>query len=374
MTERERYLETLLFGTPDHIPFEPGQPRESTLKAWNAQGLSEEADWNAAVREIIGIETLPLIEKVPVTAKQEMIPAFEETVIEERERTLVVQDWKGNICEISKDFDVTYLRLPKDFVTRRWIRCPVENREDWEAMKARYNPDDPGRIPPNIEELGKTLASRAYVTGLNFNGPFWQLREWLGFENLCMMFIDNPEFVCDMTAFWTEYVARLMERVLSHVDVDYVHISEDMAYKGKSMISPAMTREFLMPSYILWNEIIRSYDCPLFMMDSDGYIGELIPIWIESGINECDPIEAAALNDIAGYRKMYGRKIAFSGGVDKRAIAKGGSVIRREMERLEPVIRSGGYIPGCDHGIPSDVGWMEFIEYCDILARMTGWK
>jgi uroporphyrinogen decarboxylase len=303
-----------------------------------------------------------------------MIPAFEETVIEERERTLVVQDWKGNICEISKDFDVTYLRLPKDFVTRRWIRCPVENREDWEAMKARYNPHDPGRVPPNIEELGKTLASRAYVTGLNFNGPFWQLREWIGFENLCILFLDNPEFVRDMTAFWTEYVARLMERVLPHVDVDYVHISEDMAYKGKSMISPAMTREFLMPSYILWNEIIRSYNCPLFMMDSDGYIGELIPIWIECGINECDPIEAAALNDIAGYRKMYGRKIAFSGGVDKRAIAKGGSAIRREMERLEPVIRSGGYIPGCDHGIPSDVGWREFIEYCDILARMTGWK
>jgi len=374
MNERERYLETLLFGTPDRVPFEPGQPRESTLGAWRSQGLPEETDWNAAVREIIGIEPLPALDRTQVWVKQEMIPAFEEKVIEERERTLVVQDWKGNICEISKDFDVTYLRLPKDFVTRKWIRCPVENRGDWESMKARYHPDDPERIPPNIEEFGKTLKGRAYVTGLHFNGPFWQLREWLGFENLCMLFIDDPEFVRDMIAFWKEYVYRLMERVLPYADADYVHISEDMAYKGKSMISPAMTREFLMPCYLRWNEIIKRNGCQLFMMDSDGYIGELIPIWIESGINECDPIEAAAGNDIAEYRRLYGRRMAFSGGVDKRAMAKGGKVIRAEMERLEPVVWSGGYLPGCDHGIPSDVGWTEFIEYCDLLARMTGWK
>jgi len=66
--------------------------------------------------------------------------------------------------------------------------------------------------------------------------------------------------------------------------------------------------------------------------------------------------------------------MGYKGGVDKRAMAKGGQVIRDEMARLEPVIKSGGYIPGCDHGIPSDVGWHQMLEYCDILARMTGWK
>ncbi len=34
MTQRERFLETLLFGKPDKVPFEPGEPRESTLSAW----------------------------------------------------------------------------------------------------------------------------------------------------------------------------------------------------------------------------------------------------------------------------------------------------------------------------------------------------
>jgi len=35
MTPRERYLKTILFDKPDKIPFSPGGPRESTLKAWH---------------------------------------------------------------------------------------------------------------------------------------------------------------------------------------------------------------------------------------------------------------------------------------------------------------------------------------------------
>jgi len=34
MTSRERFLATMLGGTPDRIPFMFGGPRESTLNAW----------------------------------------------------------------------------------------------------------------------------------------------------------------------------------------------------------------------------------------------------------------------------------------------------------------------------------------------------
>ncbi|MCL5019082.1 MAG: hypothetical protein M1426_01205 [Patescibacteria group bacterium] len=303
-----------------------------------------------------------------------MIPQFEEKVIEKKERTLIVQDWKGNICEISSEFDPTYLRFPKDFVTRRWISCPVKNWTDWELIKSRYKAEDPDRIPDNIADLGKQTENRDYVIGITFSGPFWQMREWLGAEDLCMLFIDDPALVRDMVKFWADYLSRLLERILPYVTMDFVHISEDIAYKQHAMISPEMVREFLQPSYRQWNEIIKSNRCPVYMMDSDGYIGELLPIWIESGINACDPVEVAAGNDINEFRSVFGNKIAFLGGIDKRAIAKGGSIIRDEMVRLEPVVRNGGFIPGCDHGIPSDVGWNEFVEYCEILARITGWK
>lgn len=374
MTDRQRYLETMLFGKPDRVPFAPGGPRESTLANWHKQGLPEGVDWHAYMREQIGIE--PADSGGPgVWIKHTMIPEFDEKIIEEREDTLIVQDWKGNICEISKRFDASYLRGARDFVTRKWIKCPVESREDWERMKQRYDPDDPSRVPADLPELGRQLADRTWVVAVRgIHGPFWQLREWLGFERLCMMFLDDPALIRDMVSFWTDYISKLLLKVLPHVSIDCFHISEDMAYKTKSMISPEMARKYLGPCYAQWNDIIRAHGAPIFDIDSDGFIGELIPVWIEFGVNACDPIEVAAGNDINEFRRLFGRKMAYSGGVDKRAMAKGGQAIRDEIARIEPVVRDGGYIPGCDHGIPSDVSWPCMLEYCDLLARITGWK
>ncbi|MFQ6115966.1 MAG: hypothetical protein ACE5NG_18045, partial [bacterium] len=164
------------------------------------------------------------------------------------------------------------------------------------------------------------------------------------------------------------------EKVLPYLSVDLIHISEDIAYKGKPFISPKMMREFLQPCYRQWHDIIKTHNCPIYMMDSDGYISDIIPVWIDSGFNACDPVEVAAGCDINALRRTFGKQMAFRGGVDKRAIAKGGSVIANEMARIEPVLKSGGYIPGCDHGVPADVGLSQYLEYCEILARMTGWQ
>jgi hypothetical protein len=86
-----------------------------------------------------------------------------------------------------------------------------------------------------------------------------------------------------------------------------------------------------------------------------------------------DPIEVAAGNDINAFRAQFGKRMAFRGGIDKRAMAKGDRVIDREMARVSPVIRGGGYIPGCDHAVPSDVSWPDFVRYTRLLARETGW-
>jgi len=129
-----------------------------------------------------------------------MIPRFKEKALEHKDGHYIVQDWMGTITEISDEYDYTYIRSPKDSVTRRWLKFPVENRKDWEEMKKR--------------------------------------------------------------------------------------------------------------------------GCPMISLDSDGYTAKLIPLWIEAGINCCEPMEVAAENDIVGCRRIYGEKMAYREGIDKRAIAK----------------------------------------------------
>jgi uroporphyrinogen-III decarboxylase len=375
MNPRERFRETLLFGQPDKVPLSPGGPRESTLRAWHGQGLPEDVRWHDYLREILGIEREQTQPHVSLGVSFKMIPTFEEKVLEHKDGHYIVQDWMGAITEISDEYDYTYIRSAKDFVTRKWHRFPVQSRQDWEErMKWRFDPYHAERFPEDSKERCAALRDRDYPLSVSINGPFWQMREWVGMENLCMLMIDDPAFVLEMAETWTEFVSATLEQIMDRVELDCVHFSEDMAYKAHSMISPAMVRQFLMPAYVRWVEEILVSGCPIVDMDSDGNIEVLIPLWIEAGINVCDPIEVAAGNDIIAYRERFGKAMAYRGGIDKRAIAAGGQVMRDEVMRVvPPLLEDGGFVPGCDHGVPPDISWPNFVAYTRLLAQLTGW-
>ena len=373
MNGRTRFVQSLLFRTTDRIPLVPGAGRRSTLHNWHRQGLPEDVQDIAehAYREAGGTLDWPR-EGEGFPTNERMIPQFEEKVLERKRDSQIVQDWKGNICEISNDYSLEHLRSAIDFVTRRWIRCPVTTGDDWRDMKRRYDPGDPARFPPDAAARAERLKSRTWIIELTLPGPFWQLREWVGFERLCTLFYDDRSLVVEMIEFWRDYVGEFLRRAFTFIVPDIVHISEDMAFKGHSMLSPEMVRTHLLPTYREWGKFVHDTGCPVYDVDSDGYVGELIPLWLEGGFDVCDPVEVAAGNDIVALRERFGT-MAYRGGVDKRAIARGGPAIRAEIERITPVIEGGGFIPGCDHGVPPDITWQNFVLYVGLLARATGW-
>ena len=375
MTHRDMYLNTILYKNPDKIPFNPGGPRESTMKRWHSEGLPTDVSLWSYLFDKINMPPMPSAKPCPyLGADHRMIPIFEEKVLEHKDGHYIIQDWMGSILEISDKYDYTYIRSAKDFVTRRWIKCPVETYDDWLEMKKRYDPNTAQRVGTLTPEQTQQINERDTVYSIGFNGPFWQLREWLGFEGLCTAMIERPEFVAEMIEFWQDFILAIYERVFAQgITIDSVRFSEDMAYKAHSMISPKMTREFLLPVYKKWVAYFKSHGAQVIDVDSDGCVEELIPIWIEAGINSNDPVEVAAHNDIVLYSKTYGEKMAYGGGVDKRAIAAGGKVIEDELKRLEPAIKRGGFIPSCDHGVPNDISLENFVYYSKLLAGYTGW-
>jgi len=405
VTPRQQYLKTLLFDSPDRIPFAPGDPRETTLVRWHQEGLPEEVglpwydtllpgnprdsmlarncqqglpekvevNWYDYLCELLGLEKAQTQASVDLGVSFQMIPKFEEKILEHKNGHYLVRDWMGAITEISDEYDYTYIRQAKDFVTRRWWQAPVTNRDEWEEMKTRYDPHDYRRFPRDFEQRCSKLQERDYVAGLNISGLFWQLREWVGFEVLCVLMIEQPDWVHEMIQFWTEFVAQTLTPILQRVELDWVGFSEDMAYKNHSMISPQMCREFLLPCWQRWATQIKTSGCPVVWIDSDGYVDELIPLWIEAGMNAELPNEVAAGCDVVRFREQYGQKMGYVGGIDKQAIAAGGDVMHEEVTYRCSILAEGGYIPGCDHGIPPDVSWPNFVEYSRLLAQLTGW-
>ncbi|MCL2664790.1 MAG: hypothetical protein FWE82_04185 [Defluviitaleaceae bacterium] len=371
MNAKQRHIAALTFGSPDKIPFSPGYPRESTIKKWQSQGLPKNQNYIEALGELLGFTPDPHTVGYPAVTR--MIPAFEEEVLERRDGHLIVRDWMGAVVEISDCFDVSYLRAAKDFVTRKWHRFPVNNRDDWIEMKRRYDAKDEQRYGDLLHAKNEAdkLGSPIFWA---VNGPFWQLREWMGFEGLCVAMHDEPDFVFEMADFWNNFVADVLKRACETCVPDHIMINEDMAYKAHAMISPSMTREYVLPSYVNWKKISFNAGTAVFDVDSDGYIGTLLPLWVEAGVNCNSPVEVAAMNDIVAFRGQYGESMAYRGGIDKRCIAAGGDALKNEVMRVVPPMqKAGGFIPGCDHGVPPDISWQNFIKYSRLLAQLGGW-
>jgi uroporphyrinogen decarboxylase len=373
-TQRERYKNTILFNNPDRIPLHPGHPRESTLAAWKSQGLPQDTDYMAAALGELGIDRHAALKFHGVAVSFRLYPEFEQVVLEHRDGHYVIRDWSGAITEISDQYDASYLKTAKDFVTRKWHSFPVKTQSDWAAMKTRYNSGEKARVARDAFARCADMAAQDHVISLNFNGVFWQLREWCGFENLCFLMADDPAFVHEMAQFWAEFVSDMLDLICRHITPDRVLISEDMAYKAHSMISPDMTRKFILPAYKAWIRKIKKSGCPVIEVDSDGYIEELIPIWIEAGVNCCSPVEVAAHCDIVKLRQKYGKSMAYMQGIDKRIMARGGKELETHVMQIVPALfADGGYIPGCDHGVPPDISWQNYLDFTRMLAQLSGW-
>ena len=144
-----------------------------------------------------------------------------------------------------------------------------------------------------------------------------------------------------------------------------------MAYKNAPLISPKMFKEFMSPYYARIQKITKKHSVDLHLMDSDGNIRELIPLWLELGVNIMTPMEVAAGMDVVALRKEFGRELRMTGGFDKRIMASSDKKdIKKELERLRPLIEDGGYIPGLDHAAPPDIPLENVRYYIDCLKQI----
>ena len=366
MNDRERLTATLTFGDPDRIFYYFGPPRRSTFAAWYLQGLprmnegteyGKRSDFDAFVGND-HLEGLPY--------NRHPLPPFEEEIIETTEHG---QIWRDKLGIVMHDAG-RRLNTP-GFNTRSYLSHPVKNREDWREMQKRFDPHSSGRYPDNWDQLVRKYRHREFPIMATLVGLYWRARDWVGFENLSMMFYDDPKLVHDMMEHNIVFMMEILKRAMGDGMVDCVMLNEDMAYKHASMISPAMFREFMLPRYKRLIAELRSYGLPVFLVDSDGHIGELIPLWIEAGADGCWPVEIAAHNDPVEYRKRFGNSFSLWGGIDKREIRSKEQVYEEVMKKVPWLVKQGGFLPMFDHGVPPDIPLRSFLYMCELIKAIA---
>jgi uroporphyrinogen decarboxylase len=133
-----------------------------------------------------------------------------------------------------------------------------------------------------------------------------------------------------------------------------------------------MMRAFLFPYYqqLITNIKSRQLDKNRHLyiqIDTDGDCRPVIDVYKEIGMDYMSPFEVASGCDVVEIRKQY-PDLLMRGGIDKRILASGRDAIKREVERIMPFMKErGGYIPVCDHGVPEEVPFEDYMYYRELM-------
>lgn len=361
MTPHERFKACMHFDPVDHPPLYEFDPWAITKKRWQKEGLGEgneppqytEPDfdaWNRCVGYLW------------------MLPKYKEEVLEETDEFITRRMAHG---VTQKNF-----RSGKEWSMPVWISHPVETPDDWKKIKKRFDPDHPDRMPADwAEQCIRWREEGPVLIFQGFRSPslFGFIRELLGFEKCLAAFYEEPVMVHDMMETMTELIISVVKRVVPSAPLSMYFTYCDICYRNGSLVSPSMIREFMLPRYRRINDVVRSLGVDTLILDSDGEVSELIPLWLEAGYNGIYPLQQCSeeMNPLK-IRKKYGRDLVLNGGIDKRELAKNREAIDAELAIKMPLAEQGGYIPFLDHHIPHDIPYENFNYYWEQKKKYLG--
>jgi hypothetical protein len=358
MNGRERFINIMDYKPVDRVPNYEFGFWEQTKEVWIKEGLNEsDLRWNWRTGE----EYFCMDARDHIPINYGMIPEFEYEILEKTDNYEIFRDTQGSVHKALIEGTVRGMRACMD----QYLSFPVSNINDFRKMKRRYEVNLEARYPAQWRELMLQCwknSENPLVLGLGI-GFFWLAREWMGTENVCYAWYDEPLMMHEMMEFIADFTMEVSRPILEKIDIDYVMINEDMSMKTGPLLSPALYREFIFPHMRRLVDFFKSNGVKYVIVDTDGNCEALIPMLLECGTDAIWPLERAAGMDPILLRKKFGRNLRLFGGVDKRELAKDKKAIDQHLAEMVPLIEEGGFIPTVDHKVSPDISLENFKYY-----------
>lgn len=368
MNDRERFNATMHYQSRDRSPICDFGFWPETVAAWHAQGLPQ---WvvgghdTAHTDQFFGMDSY----NGGPSPNVGLYPAFPEKVIEDRGDHEVVQQGDG----------VRVLRKKYMGSIPSHLGHLLVDRESWRThYKPKLDHSTPGRFPsgPELDKAIKIWTDPHRSTLSIFSGGslFGWLRDWMGMENIALVPYDDPAWFEEMVTTLADVTVAMLGRVFATgARLDAISMWEDMCFNSGPLLSPHFFKQYLVPQYRRITDLARRHGVDVIWVDCDGKIDDLLPLWLEAGVNCMFPVEVGTWHaDPVQYRRQYGRELLMMGGFDKHILARCKDDIEREVLRLTPLVEEGGYIPFADHRVPPDVPLENYMYYLELARQHWG--
>jgi hypothetical protein len=351
--DRQVWNDILHYRSFDRMPIIHWQGWPETYDRWYQEGLPRDPD-----QEHVFLKSTPMHSHLHIDL--ELYPAFEEITIEETDNYRIFRQADGVIAQHWKNASC----IP------HFIDFTLRDHSSWPEYQKRLQPD-PGRIPPDFQQKIDRARSSGAPIALATGSLIGWIRNWMGVENLSYLCYDDRDLLKEMVDTIANLICWSLDYSLPLVKPDIGWGWEDICFRTGPLISPDVFRKVALPGYQRIAAKLKEHGVDLYLIDSDGLIDDLLPIWIEGGVNVMFPIEIGAWKaDPMTYRKKYGRPLRIIGGIDKLEIPKGREAIDAEISRRLPLMADGGFIPMPDHLITPDTPLSYYQYYLDKMRNL----
>jgi uroporphyrinogen decarboxylase len=223
---------------------------------------------------------------------------------------------------------------------------------------------DRGRVQGLREEARRRYEQTSYgfVADIPGLGPFEGACFTRGHEQFCMDLCLDTRFAEALLDKITETIIAFWDLFLGEVG-EYVQVcaqGDDVGAQDRPFISPEMYRRFIKPRQKQVFDFIHAHTRAKVFYHSCGSIYDLIPDFIEIGVDILNPVQrSAAKMDIATLKREFGKDLCFWGGgidVQQQLPFYSPDEIADEIERTIDILApGGGFVFFPSHNIQADV-------------------
>ena len=228
----------------------------------------------------------------------------------------------------------------------------LKDREAFEALYKSKMQFSPERV--NQEKLQQLDQARNHdiPLGLMAGSVLGKIRDFVTVAGMSyLMYDEDEDLFAEIVDTFAEMQYQCVKAALeSGAKFDFAHYWEDICFKNGPLLSPRKFEELCAKHYKKRNDLLNSYGIDIISLDCDGVIDQLIPTWLENGVNTMFPLEVGVWGDqFAPARQKYGKELRAVGGMDKTAFRKDKAAVDMELERMARLASLGGFIPCPDH-------------------------
>jgi hypothetical protein len=368
MNNRERFSATMHYQPRDRAPIVDFGFWEETIPIWHQQGLPKEVFFTYIENNTVDFFGMDFgIDNLGLGVESGLFPAFEEKILEDHGNRIILQQADGVIVE--RDRFMSSIPRP--------IAHTLTDRESWQKhFIPRLDPENPGRFPVDWDERVRLWKSPQHeqVLALPGGSLYGWLRNWMGLEQLSFTVYDDPALFDEMITTVADCILGVLEKIFAcGVQFEACAMWEDMAYNAGPLLSPRHFKKYMLPHYRRITDLCHRHGVDVTWVDCDGKIDALLPLWLEAGVNCMFPLEVGTWGaDPIKFRQEYGRDLLMMGGFNKRILAQSTEAIEREILRLAPLVEAGGFIGFCDHRVPPDVPYQNYLFYLEKVREIWG--